>query len=103
MALPALTPQQRAEALEKAAQARRARSELVEAIKTGQASFAAVLARSATDPIVAKTRVNVLVRAVPGYGPAKASAVLSKVGIAEGRRVGGLGPNQSEALISELS
>jgi len=29
--------------------------------------------------------------------------VLTKVGIAEGRRVGGLGPKQSEALISELS
>jgi Asp/Glu/hydantoin racemase len=103
MALPALTPQQRAEALEKATQARRARSQLVEEIKTGQASIEAVLARAATDPIVAKTRINVLVRAVPGHGPAKASAALKKVGIAEGRRVGGLGPNQAEALISELS
>ena len=103
MALPALTPEQRAVALEKAAEARRARSQLLEEIKTGQASIAAVLARSATDPIVAKTKVNALVRAVPGYGSAKAAAVLTKVGIAEGRRVGGLGAKQSEALISELS
>jgi|SRR5882757_4028744 len=103
MALPALTPAQRAEALEKATQARQARGHLLEQIKSGQTSIAAILARSATDPVVAKTRVNVFVRAVPGYGAAKAAAVLTKVGIAEGRRVAGLSPKQSEALIRELS
>jgi hypothetical protein len=103
MALPVLAPEQRAVALEKATEARRARSQLLEEIKTSQTSIAAVLACSATDPIVAKTNVNALVRAVPGYGSAKAAAVLIKVGIAEGRRVAGLSPKQSEALISELS
>jgi ribosomal protein S13 len=52
---------------------------------------------------VAKTKVDALVRAVPGYGSAKATALLTKIGIAEGRRVSDLGPKQSEALISELS
>ena len=41
-------------------------------------------------------RAAALLRAMP-------PAVLTKVGIAEARRVAGLGPNQSEALISELS
>jgi hypothetical protein len=42
------------------------------------------------------------VRALPGYGPAKASAVLEQAGIPEDRRVAGLGSRQREALVSAL-
>jgi hypothetical protein len=103
MALPTLTSAQRTEALEKAAAARAARRALLDEVRAGRASIASVLARSAIDPIVAKTKVEALIRAVPGYGPARATAVLNKVGIAENRRVAGLGAKQTEALINEMS
>jgi hypothetical protein len=103
MALPTLTPEQRAEALEKAAAARTARRALLDEVRGGRASIASVLARSAIDPIVAKTKVEALIRAVPGYGPARATELLNKVGIAENRRVAGLGAKQIAALISEMS
>lgn len=45
MALPTLTPEQRAQALEKAAASRRARAALREELKTGKATFAEVLGR----------------------------------------------------------
>jgi len=103
MALPTLSPEQRAAALEKAAAARKARRELLDNVKSGAATIPSVLQRAKTDPVVAKTKVSQLVQALPGYGPAKVAGVLERAGIAEGRRVGGLGPKQHEALISELA
>ena len=49
MALPTLTPEQRAAALEKAAAARKARGELLAAVKSGHLSVVDVLARAETD------------------------------------------------------
>lgn len=43
-----------------------------------------------------------LVRALPGYGQAKADALLHEVGIDEGRRVGGLGSQQRNALLNAV-
>ena len=51
MALPTLTDEQRKAALEKAAQARHARAELREKVKTGKVSLKEVL--DSTDPIAA--------------------------------------------------
>ena len=58
--------EQRAAAREKAVIARRQRRELLEQIAAGRISIAAVLARADTDPLVAKTRVIQLLRAMPG-------------------------------------
>ena len=103
MALPTLSPEQRAEALQKAQAARQARKQLLEQVKSGEATIAQVIERAKDDPIVAKTRVGQVVLALPGYGPAKVAAVLNDAGIADGRRVAGLGAKQHEALISALS
>jgi hypothetical protein len=102
MALPTLTPEQRAEALEKAQAARSARKQLLDQVKAGELTVAQVLARK-NDPIVAKTKVSALVQAVPGWGVVRAVAVLAEAKIPEGRRVGGLGTKQHEALLSALS
>jgi hypothetical protein len=103
MALPTLTPEQREAAQAKSREARQARSALLAGIKTGDESIPAVLDRGKSDPIAGKTKVSQLVRALPGYGPAKAAAVLEQAGIPEDRRVAGLGARQKEALVSALA
>ena len=59
MALPILTPEQRADALKKAAAARTARKELRDAITRGEQTIPAVLDRAKTDTIVGKTKVAI--------------------------------------------
>ena len=51
MALPNVTPEQRAKALEKAAQVRKARKELKENIKSGKTDPASVLKTRKDDPL----------------------------------------------------
>lgn len=103
MALPTLSPEQRADALEKAKVARLARKQLLDQVRTGEVTVAQVLGRGKDDPVVAQTKVNALLQALPGYGAAKAATVLSDAKIPDGRRIGGLGPRQHEALLSALS
>lgn len=54
------------------------------------------------DEVLKKMKVAEAVKAVPGYGKAKADALLAEIGIAEGRRIGGVGAKQKEALIERL-
>jgi hypothetical protein len=103
MALPTLTAEQRAEALKKAQKARAARKQLLDQVKSGEVTVAQVLDRSNTDPMVSKTRVLAVVMALPGVGPARAATLLSEAGIAEGRRVGGVGSKQHDALLGALN
>lgn len=102
MALPTLTPEQRAEALAKAAEARKARSELLASIKSGQQSIDKVLDRAKEDKTIGKTKVTALLKAVPGLGAVKVAALLEKAGIDPDRRAAGLGDRQREALIGSL-
>jgi hypothetical protein len=101
MALPTLTPEQRAQALEKAQQARKERSELLAGVKAGTLSIGDVLAR--TDDIAKKTKVVQVLKALPGYGPAKAAALMEQAGIDDSRRVGGLGEQQRRKLLEAVS
>lgn len=100
MALPTLTPEQRAAALAKAQAARKERSELLAAVKAGSVSVSTLLARS--DDITKKTKVAQVLRALPGYGPAKAAALMEEAGIDENRRVGGLGDQQRRKLLEAV-
>jgi hypothetical protein len=101
MALPTLTPEQRADALAKAQEARKARSELLASVKTGTLSLGDVLARE--DTVAKKTKVVQVLKALPGYGPAKVSALIEQLGIDENRRVGGLGDQQRAKLLAAIS
>jgi DNA uptake protein ComE-like DNA-binding protein len=101
MALPILTPEQRANALEKAAKARQARAELREKIKKGDMSFAQVMKKSA-DPVVARMKVSTLLESLPGFGKAKAAKIMGELEISESRRVQGLGARQREQLMERL-
>jgi hypothetical protein len=101
MALPTLSPEQRQKALEKAREARAARSVLLADLKEGTISLADVLGRE--DNTARRTKVAQLIRALPGVGPARASAALERVGILSDRRVGGLGVRQREQLLKEFA
>ena len=99
---PVLTPEQREQALAKAAEARRARAELKEKLKMGSLTLAELLARSAGDDHVGKMKVLAVIEALPGVGKVKARKVMEEVGIADNRRVQGLGSQQRQALLQAL-
>ncbi|MFD2024702.1 integration host factor, actinobacterial type [Promicromonospora aerolata] len=102
MALPPLTPEQRAAALEKAAEARRARAEIKNKLKYSQGSLKEVIEQGQQDDVVGKLKVVSLLESLPGVGKVKAKAIMEEIGIAETRRVRGLGPHQSAALIERF-
>lgn len=97
-----MTPEQRADALAKAAEARKARSELLSAIKSGESSVASVLARAKDDKTVGKTKVAQLLKAVPGLGAVKVAGIMEQAGIDPDRRAAGLGERQRQALLDAL-
>ncbi|GHH77824.1 integration host factor, actinobacterial type [Promicromonospora soli] len=102
MALPPLTPEQRAAALEKAAEARRARAEIKNKLKYSQGSLREVIEAGQKDDVVGKLKVVSLLESLPGVGKVKARAIMEEIGIAETRRVRGLGPHQTAALIERF-
>lgn len=97
---PVLTPEQRAAALEKAAAARRARAELKERLKLGSITLAEVLEQGQDDELVGKTKVLAVLESLPGVGKVKARRTMEEIGIADSRRVRGLGVQQREALLA---
>ena len=102
MALPPLTPEQRAAALEKAAAARRARAELKVRLKSNGASLTEVLEAGETDEAIGKMKVEALLEAMPGVGKVRAQRIMERLEISPSRRVRGLGAKQREALSREF-
>ncbi|NNG36253.1 integration host factor, actinobacterial type [Nakamurella aerolata] len=102
MALPQLTDEQRAAALEKAAAARKARAELKERLKRGGTTLKQVLADAETDEALAKLKVSALLEALPGVGKVRAGQLMEQFDIAPSRRVRGLGERQRKALLDEF-
>jgi hypothetical protein len=100
MALPPqLSADARAAALEKAAEARRARAELKTRLKMGSLSLREVITQAESDPVIAKTKVLTVLESLPKLGKVKSRRVLEEVGIAESRRMQGLGDQQKAKLI----
>lgn len=102
MALPDLTPDQRAEALLKAASARRERAAIKQRLKHSQGSIAEVIAERDSNEAIAKMKVTALVESMPGVGRVKAAQIMGELGIAQSRRVRGLGQHQIAALIAKF-
>ena len=103
MALPSLTPEQRAAALEKAAAARKARAELKVRLKSSGTSLDEVLADGASDEVVGKMKVVAVLEAMPGVGKVRAQRIMDKLEISPSRRVRGLGAKQRSALEREFA
>jgi hypothetical protein len=102
MPLPTLTPEQRQQALEKAAEARRKRAELKAQLKSGNVSLASVLNKD-SDDTVGKMKVASVLESLPGVGKFRARKIMEKLDISASRRVRGLGSKQKDALLAEFS
>jgi hypothetical protein len=100
---PALTPEQRQAALVKAAEARRARAELKEKLKMGSITLSELLARAEENDHIGKMKVLAVIEALPGVGKVKARRTMDEIGIADTRRVRGLGEQQRKALLQAFS
>ncbi len=103
MGPPKLTPEQRARALEKAAEARRRRAEVKELLKSGTITLPELFERAETDAHVAGMKVKAVLVSLPGLGKVKSQRMMEDLEIAENRRVRGLGVRQREALLAALS
>lgn len=103
MALPPLTPEQRQAALEKAAASRRERAEIKNRLKNAGASILDVIREGQVNEVVGKMRVVDLLQSMPGLGKVRARQVMERLGIAESRRVRGLGAKQVAALAEEFA
>ena len=93
------TPEQRAEALKRAAELRVARAEYLGRVKSGEVGIAEALAEDKGNPVVGRIKAKKLLMALPGVGAAKAQSAMTAIGIAESRRVAGIGPRQAEKLV----
>ena len=105
MALPPLTPEQRAAALEKAAIARRERAAVKNRLKHSGASLIEVLkegSREGGNEIVGKMKVASVLESLPGVGKVRARKIMEEIGISESRRVRGLGAQQLASLEREF-
>ncbi|MEJ7845370.1 MAG: integration host factor, actinobacterial type, partial [Acidimicrobiales bacterium] len=89
--------------LDKAGAARRARAELKERLKMGSITLAELLDQAADDEVIAKMKVLAVLESLPGVGKVKARRTMAEVGIADTRRVRGLGDQQRKALLTTFA
>ena len=102
VALPPLSPEQRAEALQKAAAARKARAGLKDRLKRGELMLSEVISIGETDDVVGRMRVSAVLESLPGIGKVRAEKLMRDLRISDSRRIRGLGDNQRRALLEEL-
>lgn len=93
--LPEMTEEKRKAALERSLAARRERMEFKDLVRKGELSLADAL----DDDRAKRIRVHEFLMCIPGIGKAKADDIMRKLGIAENRRVQGLGSRQREGIV----
>jgi hypothetical protein len=96
---PTLTDEQRAAALQKAAEARRIRAELKEKLKMGSLTLAELFEQADNDDMVGKMKTVAVLESLPGVGKVKARRTMEEIGISESRRLRGLGEQQRDKLL----
>lgn len=96
---PVLSDDARRAALARAAEVRQARAELKVDLKAGKVTLAEVLERAGNDDVVGKLKVLVVVESLPGVGKVRARRAMADIGIAENRRLRGLGDLQRARLL----
>jgi ribosomal protein S13 len=68
----------------------------------GSLSLRELLAQAERDDTVGKMKVLAVLESLPGVGKVRARRTMDQVGIAETRRLRGLGAQQREALLREF-
>lgn len=101
MPLATLTPEQREQALRKAVESRKATSAARAELKAGRIKLADVLEGKV--PALQRAKVHAVLTTLPGVGKATADRALAEAGVAEGRRVKGLGDRQRKALTERFA
>ena len=99
---PALSDEARAAALVKAAEARRVRAELKQRLKMGSLSLRELLEQAEVDEVIGKTKVLAVLESLLLRWKVKACRTMEEIGIAENRRLRGLGDNQRTQLLATL-
>jgi guanylate kinase len=99
---PQLSPEQRQEALLKAAMSRKRRAEVKIMIKNGEFSVDAILEMAKSDEAVAKMRVKELLESLSGVGKVRAQSLMERLNISPTRRIQGLGRLQIKQLREEF-
>lgn len=102
MPLPTLTDEQRKQALEKAAQARKARADIKAQLKSGKLTLDQLLARSGDD-IVGKMKASNVLESLPGVGKVRARKIMEELDISATRRIRGLGAKQRAQLLERFA
>lgn len=97
---PQMSDDQRAAALERAAQARRVRAEVKELLKSGSLDFQGLLDRAAEDDLIGGIKIAAVLSSMPGTGKVRAKRMMEELGIADNRRLRGLGDRQRAALLT---
>lgn len=97
---PVLSDEARAAALAKAGEARKVRAELKQRLKMGSLTLAELLEQADGDELIGKTKVLAVLESLPGVGKVKARRTMEDIGIAENRRLRGLGDKQRADLLA---
>ncbi len=97
---PTLTPEQRAIALQKAAEARQVRAEVKQRLKSGALSLQGLFDEAEHNELIAKLKVRTALESLPRLGKVHARRLMDELHIAESRRIKGLGVNQRSGLLS---
>ena len=100
MAIPQITNEERQKALEAAKAARAKRAEVLNDFKDGKITLEEIFAMD--DKTIKRTKVFSLLKKIPGVGATKAQHIMDEIGIAESRRIGGLGVHQAQELINRF-
>ena len=102
MPVPVLTNEQRVAASAKAVEVRTKRAQLRRQLKDSEISFLEVLSVAESDAIVSGMKVSSILEALPGIGKIKAASLMERCGIAQSRRMKGLGSTQAASLRKAL-
>ena len=97
---PILSDEARQAALAKAAEARRVRADAKQRLKDGDLTFLELLDAAESDEILNNTKILTILESLPGIGKVKARRTMEAIGIAESRRIRGLGENQRRGLVA---
>ncbi|MGJ3509723.1 integration host factor, actinobacterial type [Enemella sp. A6] len=102
MTIPPASSEALARARAAAVEVRQRRSEIKDAIRARRMTVGEVLDLCRSDDVVAHIRVYELLKAVPRVGDKRAHDIMDRLGIAEGRRLRGLGKHQIAGLKAEF-
>ena len=99
---PQLTPEQRQQALLKAANSRKRRAEIKSKIKNAEISIDEILELARKEDSIGKMRVKELLESLSGVGKVRAQSLMERLNISPSRRIQGLGRRQIKQLREEF-